>query len=354
MRKAYQFWGIPFNMKKAVEDVESSERLGAFLDGKAGRIGVTVKRALETMSLGLWILSQGQTTRKSLQVFAGKEVHSLQFRRPLFSNYDELWRIIAGQSDEPYLTVRLCVEILVSLCLVPLRFTDWRSEVDPFVMASDASEKGGGFCMARRLTPLGKELALRPQCREEGERSGVLVFDFFSGIGGLLRALERCKLRWEHHVVIESDKNCRRLLRRVWPGGSEYTDVNQLTKEILALEMGRVDNLKLVIAGGGSPCQGLTKLSSKRKHFNDERSGLFFSMADAMDALLELCDEKGIQFLGLVENVVMDEQDRDDISLRLGWMPHLAQWGCELGPQTSLLLAFHRPPRPAFLRDREA
>ena len=189
MRKAYQFWGIPFNMKKAVEDVESSERLGAFLDGKAGRIGVTVKRALETMSLGLWILSQGQTTRKSLQVFAGKEVHSLQFRRPLFSNYDELWRIISGPSEEPYLTVRLCVEILVSLCLVPLRFTDWRSEVDPYVMASDASEKGGGFCMARRLTPLGKELALRPQGREEGERSGVLVFDFFSGIGGLLRAL---------------------------------------------------------------------------------------------------------------------------------------------------------------------
>ena len=91
--------------------------------------------------------------------------------------------------------------------------------------------------------------------------------------------------------------------------------------------MGRVENLRLVIAGGGSPCQGLTKLSSKRKHFEDERSGLFFSMANAMDALLELCDEKGIQFLGLVENVVMDEQDRDDISLRLGWMPRLAQSG---------------------------
>ena len=165
MRRAYQFWGIPYNTKKAVEEVDGAERLGAFLDGKTGRIGVTVRRALETMSLGLWVLSQGQVTRKSLQVFAGKEVHSLQFRRPLFATYDELWRIISGPDESPYMTARACVEIVTSLCLVPLRFTDWRAEVDPFVMASDASERGGGFCMAQRLTPLGMEMALKSGLR---------------------------------------------------------------------------------------------------------------------------------------------------------------------------------------------
>ena len=36
MRLAYQFWGIPFNAKKAIEEAEVAERLGAFLDGNRG------------------------------------------------------------------------------------------------------------------------------------------------------------------------------------------------------------------------------------------------------------------------------------------------------------------------------
>lgn len=64
-----------------------------------GRLGVTLKRFL-CMSLGHWILSQQTVSSKSLQVFAGKEVHCLQFRRPLFSVYDELWRLI-GPSTPP-------------------------------------------------------------------------------------------------------------------------------------------------------------------------------------------------------------------------------------------------------------
>ena len=143
MRRAYLFWGIPYNPKKAIEELSAAERLGSFLDGKVGRVGVTVKRTLENLSLGLWVLGQGQVSRKALQVLAGKEVHALQFRRPLFSCYSELWRLIAGPEDHPYLTAKACVEILASLCLSPLRFTDWRAEVDPYVMASDASETGG-------------------------------------------------------------------------------------------------------------------------------------------------------------------------------------------------------------------
>ena len=78
MRKAYQFWGIPYNVKKAIVETDQAERLGAFLDGK-GRIGVTVQRMLEKFSLGLWVLSKG---------LAGKEVRCLQFRRALYMAAD--------------------------------------------------------------------------------------------------------------------------------------------------------------------------------------------------------------------------------------------------------------------------
>ena len=327
MRRAYQFWGIPYNLKKAIEETEKAERLGGYLDGRVGRIGVTATRFLESLSLGIWILKQGQTSRKSLQVFAGKEVHCLQFRRPLFSVYDEIWRLIAGSDDCPRLNIKVCSEIVVSLCLSALRYTDWRAGLDPYVMASDASEFGGGFCMARRLTDRGLKALQEGIDRDEENRSGVIVFDFFAGIGGLLRSLERAGVCWEHHVVVEKDKKCRRCIRRTWPGASEYTDIAMMTKEDMIREIDKVDNPILVVGGGGSPCQGLSKLSSERQHFEDERSKLFFDLADRLDDLKDICKEKGIRFLGLVENVVMDEKDRDEISYRLGWWPHLVESG---------------------------
>eukprot|EP00435_Cladocopium_sp_Y103_P052810 s1149_g16.t1 len=342
LRLAYQFWGVPYNVAKAIEGVDQCERLGAFLDGWEGRIGVTLKRLLECISLGLHVLSNQRLPRKSLQVFAGKEVHCLQMRRPLFSVYDELWQLISGPDDHPTLTVRVCEEIVISLSLGVMRFTDWRAGLDPYVMASDASEAGGGFVMAKRLSHYGLQQVLEGEPRE-ADRSGIIVFDFFAGIGGLLRSLDRAGLRWEHHVVIESDKQCRRCIRRAWPAGSEYTDVAQLTKAMLRAEIEKVDNPRLVIAGGGSPCQGVSLLNSERQHFKDKRSGLFFNFADCLKWLEELCQELLIGFLGMMENVVMDESDRDDVTARLGWKPYLVN---------SSDISRARRPRFYWLSDR--
>ena len=325
LRQAYQFWGIPYNAKKAIEEAEAAERLGAYLDGSRGRVGVTVPRLLDNMSLALWLFQQGKVSKKALQMFMGKEVHTLQFRRPLFSVYDHVWSLISGEEDAHWLDEKAISEICAALSLMPLRFTDWRSQLDPFVMASDASERGGGFVMARRLSKKGLEALAVAEQEVEETRSGILVIDLFSGIGGLLRALERLGLKWEHHVVVESDKNCRRCTRGTWPGASEYTDIKKMVRDDLIREFNRVDNLVLVIAGGGSPCQGLSLLSSERTR--DERSSLFFSMADLLDAIKDLCKEREVKFLGLLENVVMDESDRNDISYRLGWMPYLAESG---------------------------
>lgn len=75
-------------------------------------------------------------------------------------------------------------------------------------MASDASGSGGCFVIAKRLTSLGTRQAMMDPPREAAH-SGVVVFDFFAGIGGLLRALDRLGFKWEHHVTSESDKDCR-------------------------------------------------------------------------------------------------------------------------------------------------
>ena len=98
-------------------------------------------------------------------------------------------------------------------------------------------------------------------------------------------------------------------------------------QEDIEREFERVDKPTLVIGGGGSPCQGLSKLSSERKHFQDERSELFYALADRLDWIREICAEKRVKFLGLVENVQMDEKDRGDVTMRLGWAPNLCESG---------------------------
>ena len=225
LRRAYQYWGIPYNVTKAIENATEVERLGSFMDGKEGRIGTTTARNLEILSLGLWLCSQEGVSVKSLQVFGGKECHCLQFRRPLFSVYDGFWKQVATMADGEPLTEDSMAEILISLMLMPMRFTDWRAQVDPVVMASDASEKGGGFVLSHSLSLKGeKDLRALLQVERQQEEH-LAVFDFFAGIGGLLRSLERAGLRPSHWVTVERDKACRRLLRRVWPGGSEHVDI---------------------------------------------------------------------------------------------------------------------------------
>ena len=53
--------------------------------------------------------------------------------------------------------------------------------------------------------------------------------------------------------------------------------------------------------------------------------------ADRRDDLEVVCRPRGIEFLGLVENVVMDEKDRDEISYRLAWLPHLIETPTSVG-----------------------
>ena len=49
-----------------------------------------------------WPTSSGASL-STPQVFVGKEVHTLQFRRPLFSVYDHVWKLISGESDRPFM-----------------------------------------------------------------------------------------------------------------------------------------------------------------------------------------------------------------------------------------------------------
>ena len=270
LRRAYQHWGIPISLDKAVVRAPSAEKLGAVIDGEGGVLKTSTKRALESLSLGFWLMRQDEVPRKALQVFLGREVHTLQFRRPLFGILDYVWKDISEGGVLTQLGSKSIEEILMCGMSQPLRATDLRAKLHEVVTASDASESGGGMVYGSKLTTEGlKEL----QALEDGmdepiaekvsldEQQVILVLDFFAGIGGLSRALQLAQVEVQRLVVIEQDVKCRRLNAGRWPGCDLVVDIKKLKRKERERVLRSVPGLTGVIARGGSPCQGLEVVS---------------------------------------------------------------------------------------------
>ena len=135
----------------------------------------------------------------------------------------------------------------------------------------------------------------------------ILVIDFFAGIGGLSRALELARIPVAKLVIVESDADCRRLHTRRWPGVIERGDIKRITREDIRKWMQETTGITGVIAGGGSPCQGLSLLSSLRQHLEDPRSALFFDLVKCLRWIQELASEMEIWSLRFCENVVGED-----------------------------------------------
>ena len=126
---------------------------------------------------------------------------------------------------------------------------------------------------------------------------------------------------------MEREKDLRRLHRRVCPGGEEKIDISKVTVDELVGSVQKIPGVTGVIAGGGSPCQGISTLSSERRHLEDERSALFFKMSDLLKGLKKELEERRIWFWGFAENVVGDEEDVVTMTRELGYLAYLIDAG---------------------------
>ena len=267
LRRAYEWWGIPTNAGKALARVEKTERLGAVLDGNAGVLRGSTKRMIDLISLGTWLRSRTTVPTKALQIYAGKAVHLLQFRRCLLSVMERIFGEIARPTNSHRMTRSLVTEMLVLECLLPVVSFNLRAKIDLVVTASDACESGGGACFASRLSRMGREEAERLL---EGERVEVeepadfrdvsqviLIISLFSGIGGLEEAMRVAGMVPRKLLMVEKDPDCRRLLRRMAPGSEILSDVTHLNKEKIRSFLGSCPEASGVVVAGGSPCQAV-------------------------------------------------------------------------------------------------
>lgn len=86
----------------------------------------------------------------------------------------------------------------------------------------------------------------------------------FSGVGGMDLGFDRAG--FDCLFQVEIDKNCRRILDRVWPSVSKYGDI----RDVNGAELPPVD-----VIAFGSPCQDLST-AGKRAGLDGDRSSMFF------------------------------------------------------------------------------
>ena len=319
MEAAYERLCVPYSKDKASTREEIFEKLGAFVDGRKGIIGVTSKRQLELLSLILFMMQQEKVPTKWLQILLGKFVHMVQFRRPLFSCIAKSWRRLQAFHTGSSLGVGELDEWSVISFLLPLMRTELRAGISGVVTCSDASEYGGGICRTLGLTSLGRLARCTPSTASSLQAPRILVIEWFAGIGGLSRSLERLGVHPYLVVVCECDPHCIAVLRKFLPGCTVWKDIKAITRSHIREILDRNPSIEAVVQGGGSPCQGLSKLSSGRRHFEDDRSVLFYDLKRVMTDVKQEAEARLMKHFGFIENVVCDEADQEEFRSVTGW-----------------------------------
>eukprot|EP00435_Cladocopium_sp_Y103_P065997 s127_g28.t1 len=293
-REAYQRWGVGISEDKAHLREPKVVRMGAEVDGQTGTVCVPLATKMEVAYFAFWCMGKSKPPAKVLQMVLGRFV----------------------------------------------RCADLRAGVSNLVTCSDASEAGGGICCSGSLTDEGQAaLTFLQSDRYKKDRCGffrpqgavpvlagkgpkVVVVSLFDGIAALMCALCRLDCQVVAFASSEVDKECKRLVRRRWPGVLELGDITKVSEETLGNLMGSVGfSVDFVLCGGGSPCQDLSVLLANRTGLAGSRSKLFFEMPRIFKGLRRCFSCPVYTF---VENVFsMTPENRAQFSETLGVEPIL-------------------------------
>lgn len=91
----------------------------------------------------MWIILQPRCKAKWLQAVIGRWVSNFIVRRPAFVCFDQVWSFLSSSPHGRHLPGGVKDEVIMATSLIPLLCTDMRLAVDPYPIATDASETGG-------------------------------------------------------------------------------------------------------------------------------------------------------------------------------------------------------------------
>ena len=229
------------------------------------------------MHFTLWLVSRPRTSRTAMLMGLGRLVRAFEFRRPLLGLLSQVWKV--GSWTAPgTLTIPMISELLLSCCLLPLAFTDFRAALDHRVAVSDASESGGGACISAGLSAEGLELAREgsnpvvsnpsssskaPLTSPGDVRPRVVCVGILDETGALRVALSRLPIEVVGYISAGplDQPGSKRLIRKRWPGVIEWPDLPEIEagtveKTVRAFAGG----VGLVLVGARSPCQDTSQI----------------------------------------------------------------------------------------------
>ena len=114
-----------------------------------------------------------------------------------------------------------------------------------------------------------------------GKSDEVLVIEFFSGIGGLRRALELLGVVPKGIVFVGNSPLCIKLAKRHCAYVVPVDDIKKITEEMVRDWRRQFSGAKRVIAGGGWPCVNHSLL-------NFSRGGAAAESSELLDVMLQV------------------------------------------------------------------
>lgn len=340
-RLSYSRQGVGISEKKAHIREPRVVRMGAFVDGLAGTVSAPLEKMWDVIWFAFWIFSQRRPSNKATLMVLGRIVRCFEFRRPLMSVLRQCWpqgdvNLRAPIKDQSLRS------ILRAVALMPMAVADLRLPVDGLVTSSDASERGGGLCASLQLTDEGKSFlkALQdpsylhercspfrpagamPTTNQQGPR--IFVLSLFDGVAAIMCALCKLECQIVGFAASEIDKECKKLVRRRWPGVIEMGPVQNIDAKTLETVVGSLGyKVDVVLIPAGSPCQDLSALNSSREGLDGKRSILFYEIPRVFHMAKELFP---CPVHLLVENVFsMSEASRLEFNRALGIIPTLIE-----------------------------
>ena len=334
LREAYAFHGVQRDEAKAGEGTLVWETLGAQLRGRDGLLGSSSARKAAVMGSLLHLLAGKVVDMAELATVIGKLIFLFQFSRPLMSILEETFSFIQalGETGGRHpLPDDVAEELLLCAMVLPSAWIDLRAHISEEVVATDASEEGGGACVSTGVTPIAaaKLAALQSGSSTSMACSGLLVVSFRDGMGGLSAAVELTGVAPDGIIFVEKSKLARKVVKKHWPTAITYDDINAVTPEVVKRWWDWFPSVRRVLIGGGLPWQGLSGVNASRESLTDPRAQLVHSV---LDIVAEVRKNPGVDVFEIYESVAsIIDKDMRELSTLLEVRPVFVE-AANVGP----------------------
>ena len=139
------------NEAKSFRDEPIAQFWGVDLDGLAGTLRGSLKRAIPLSSLLFRVASIGYATSELMQILVGSIISFFIYRRRFLCVLDSLFQSFRGRHPRDIIKLadRAITDLLICAVLLPMAVVNLKAQISPILTATDASSWGEAAVQSR-------------------------------------------------------------------------------------------------------------------------------------------------------------------------------------------------------------